>query len=134
MIITVDLKGQSPARITDTVILPEEEVILSFTSAIYSLGELLISVKKDNVVKKYKTKDKLVDISEFCTSAGCVDIEVSLMVGSDAVKDWRVEPLLIKEINHSFAPIPEIEQMREELATMKSAIKELRTIVENNEM
>ena len=134
MNICIELNARNPARVSEVILLPEDEVKLSFSSGVYVLDNLVISCKKGNNTKKYKTTGAAIDLSDLCTSAGRIDIEVSLVVGAEVVKEWRVEPLLIKEIDHSFVPIPEFEHMREEIATMKGAIRELKTIVENNEM
>ena len=139
MNISVNLGASHFARIGEIVVHPlaeKEKVLVSFTSALYACGSLVVTAENGATTKEYKTLPGAeIDITELCCLPGAVDMSVSLVVKGEAVITWRVEPLLIKAIEQSFEPIPELEDMRNAIATMQSAIVEMNEKIErNNEM
>lgn len=137
--IEITLSDARLVRIYEAVTIPEE-VYLRFVSPVYSLGTLAVTAKNGNRKKDFKTRGEPIDITELCRKAGTVDIEVSLLVRETPVKTWRIEPLILREINHAFEAIPEIEEMRRaidsmrgELATLKKAFAELVALEKENE-
>lgn len=109
----------------DIVTLPEDEVIVRFKSNIYLLDELLVTVIGGGKKKQYKTKTLDVDITEFCNKAGAVTITASIISGGQAIKTWSLEPIRIVEVAGNYEPLPELEDMRAEIETVKQAIAEL---------
>lgn len=134
MTININLTSRSLAKIDERkIILPENEVFIHFTSSLYSLGTLVVTVKNSEFKKQYKTTGEPIDISVLCTRAGTVEIEVSMVINCEPVKTWRIEPLILCEINHKFEAIPEIEQLKLEINNVKAAIKEVAYLVKENE-
>lgn len=136
MKITITLNGSGCALcdINEPILLPEN-VELNFNSNVYKLSNLvlLITAKNGDVKKQYKASDKnnyTIDITELAF-VGAIDIEISACVKGQAVKNWRVPSLFIKEIDHKFELIPEIEELKKALNLQANAIKEIMNIIEN---
>ena len=134
MIIPINLTANTTALLGVGKILLPETVFLDFSSAIYPLDNLIVTVKKGGIVKQYKPQGKTIDITDFCNIAGLIEIEASITINCEPVKTWRVEPLILCEIEHTFAAIPEIEALKEELSLVKSAIADLANLFKNSEI
>lgn len=134
MIVPINLTANSAAFLGIKKILLPESVSLDFSSAVYPLDSLIVSVKKDDKICHYKPKGKAIDITDFCNNAGKVEIEASLTVNCEVVKTWRVEPLILCEIENNFAAIPEIEVLDHEITLLKSAINDLVIVLKKSEI
>lgn len=88
-----------------------------------------VLVKNAEKSALYVIGDNTIDISSFCEKAGKVEIEVVNTVDGEIVRRWTVEPLLVKNIDGEFRPIPQITAMEAEIALLKSAIKEITKII-----
>ena len=132
MIINIDLKSKKLVEIGERKILLPENVCLQFTSSVYRLGTLIVSVSNGNEVKKYKATGEPIDITPLCKQAGEVKIEVSHVIDCTPVQTWHVESLLLCEINHELQAIPEIEALKAEIEKMKAALRELAQLVKDN--
>ena len=130
--INITLGALNLVRVNESVIVPEN-VSVSFTSQVYSLGTLVGTAKCGKKTKKFKTTGEPVDLSELFTQAGKVDIELSMIAHGEPVKNWRIEPILVKEINHELVAIPEITELTERVATLEAGISELITLMKSNE-
>ena len=130
MTIKVNLTRQKYLKIEPReLLLPEKEVKVIFTSDVYQLGTLLLTVSNEEEKRRYKTNGEAVDITDLCNKAGRIEMEISKMVGGDSVKSWRTEPLLLRELEHGLEAIPEIEAVKEELNMLKAAVKELAALL-----
>lgn len=109
----------------EIVTLPEEKVEIAFSSPIYPTDCLVVSVRKGDTVKPYKPKCGIVDVTDFCASAGLVEITATLTVRGEAAKVWQIEPLIVKEINGGFAPVPQIVALESRVSTLEKALVEL---------
>lgn len=88
-----------------------------------------VIVKNNEKTARYIIGENSIDISSFCEKSGKVEIEVVNTVDGEIVRRWTVEPLLVKNINGEFRPIPQITAMEAEIALLKSAIKEITKII-----
>lgn len=118
----------------EPVLLPET-LKVEFASNVYKLSNLvlLVTAKNGNIKKQYKVSDKndyTIDLTELL-HIGAIDLEISACVKSEPVKNWRVPSIFVKEINHQFALIPEIEQLKAQLKLQATAIKEIKSIIDN---
>ncbi len=125
MIITLPLNAAPIVLHREAITLPET-VELSFTSCIYALGELVVTIGGE----QYKTHgDKPIDVSAHFTKAGEVEIMVSLIARGDVVKTWAVEPFIVKEVDGTYKAIPEIENLKERVVLLEKASQELKTLI-----
>lgn len=133
---TITLNGSACALcdLQEPVLLPET-LKVEFASNVYKLSNLvlLVTAKNGNIKKQYKVSDKndyTIDLTELL-HIGTIDLEISACVKSEPVKNWRVPSIFVKEINHQFALIPEIEQLKAQLKLQATAIKEIKSIIDN---
>ena len=77
-----------------------------------------------------KENNFTIDITEML-SMGAIDLEISAYVRGNLTKDWRVPALIIREAEHNFELIPEIEQIKEMLKLQAKAINDLNTIIKD---
>ena len=145
MIINVKLTSNNLVTLGESkILLPEDEVLIQFTSDVYKLGTLIVSVRNGTNRKTYKTMGTPIDITPLCKYAGAIEIQISHIIKFEPVKSWRTEPLILIETDHGFEAIPQIEALksdfntfteavRSELTTIKSALRELAALVTENE-
>lgn len=133
---TITLNGSSCALcdLTEPILLPDT-LEVAFKSQVYKLSNLvlLITVRNGDIKKQYKAMDKnnyTIDLTELLT-IGTIDLEISACVKGQAVKNWRVPSIFVKEIDHKFELIPEIEELKAQLKLQANAITELKNIIEN---
>lgn len=125
MKIKVTLGAASFAKHHEIITVPEEKVEIAFSSPIYQTDGLIIHVRKDNALKAFKATDGAVDITEFCKSAGLVEMTATLEARGKAAKVWQIEPLVVTEIADGFAVVPELVAIRKEVETIKQALVEI---------
>lgn len=125
MTIKINLSAASFVAHNEIVTAPEEKVKLAFSSSIYPLDALIIIVRKGAQGKQYRIKDGVVDITEFCQSAGLVEITAIYEVRGEAAKVWQIEPLIVKELDGGFVAVPELVAIRGEIETIKQALVEI---------
>lgn len=145
MLINVNLTSKNLATLGESkMLLPEDEILIQFTSDVYKLGTLIITAKNETERKTYKTIGEPIDITPLCKKAGAVEMEISHIIRFEVANSWRTEPLILVETNHSFEAIPSIQAMRTELntfeklikielTTIKSALRELAALVTESE-
>lgn len=132
-IVTLNSSKCALCDLAEPILLPET-LEVSFISDVYKLSNLmlLVTVKNGDVKKQYKAHYKnnfIIDITELL-KLGAVDIEISACVRGNEVKEWRVPSIFVKEIEHKFELIPEIEELKAELKLQAKAINDLKNIIE----
>jgi hypothetical protein len=132
--VTLNSSACALCDLKEPVLLPEK-LEVEFISTVYNIGNLalVITAKNGNKQKKYKANainNFTIDISEMLTM-GAVDLEISACIHGETVKSWRVPSLIIRDIEHKFALIPEIEELKATINLQANAIKELKTIIED---
>ena len=132
MIIDINLQSQKFVSLGEQKILLPEDVYLRFASSVYNLGTLIVSVSNGSESKKYKTMGEPIDITPLCAKAGEIKIEASLVINCEPVKNWRIESLLICEVEHELKAIPEIEALKTEINKCRTAITELAQLLKEN--
>ncbi len=133
-IITLNSSKCALCDLTEPVVLPES-LEITFVSNVYKLSNLalVVTVKNGKEKKQYKAhfeNDYTIDISEML-KMGVIDIEISACIRGNSVKEWRVPSIFIKEIEHNFELIPEIEELKSKLNLQANAISELKKLIEN---
>ena len=118
--------------LTEPVILPENELVLAFESDVYRLGEMLLSVRNDTQTKQYKIRSEQ-DIKEFLTPS-TIECEISMLSKGNIVKTWRVPDIIVKEYKPTFELTPEIADLRQADKDLQGAIKDIFTILKNNNL
>lgn len=136
MKITITLNGSSCAlsNLQEPILLPET-LEVEFISQVYKMANLvlLITAKNGDMKKQYKASDKnnyTIDLTELLT-IGAIELEISACVKGQAVKNWRVPSFFVKEIEHKFELIPEIEELKKALNLQAKSIQEIMKIIEN---
>lgn len=131
--INLGANTQATTEWDEPVLLPENELILAFESDVYRLYSLLLSVKNDTKKKQYKLTQNSIDIAEFL-EPGVVDMEISMVSKGEIVKTWRCPRIIIKEHQATFELTPEIAELRQGIEDTKTAIKELFTLLKNQNL
>jgi hypothetical protein len=136
MTLNIDLKVPKFAKAGEKqILIPEESVLIQIYSTVYELGTIVVTVKNEYCTKQFKTTGgSFIDITEFCKKSGLVEIEVDKIIEFESVKKWRVEPILLREIESEFCLIPEIEAIKDELGTVKKALSEVAGLIKQNEI
>ena len=110
------------------------DVHIRFFSNVYVIPTLSIHIKNGNFKRKITTTlGEEIDISDCFLKAGKVEISVAMIINGESVKEWIVEPIIIKEIEHSFIAIPEIEDLKSRLNIIENAIREIAKIITEKE-
>lgn len=145
MLINVNLTSKNLATLGESkMLLPEYEVLIQFTSNVYKLGTLIVTVRNGNNCKLYKTIGEPINITPLCQKAGAIEMHIEQIIKFETVKSWTAEPLILVETDHGFEAIPEIQVIKNdlktfkqsvtnELNTIKSALRELAALVKENE-
>ncbi len=102
---------------------------IEIVSPVYRLESVAISTKNNGEAKKYTLKQKPFNLSLKDLKAGRLELEISALVNGEPVKSWRVPDIILKEVNHTFEAIPEIEALKKEIGTLKQAITELLKLI-----
>lgn len=133
---TVTLNGSTCALcdLKEPILMPDT-LEVTFTSNVYKMANLvlIVTAKNGDAKRQYKASaknDYTIDLTELLT-LGAIDIEVSACIKGEAVKNWRVPSIFVKEIEHKFELIPEVEELRNALKLQAKAIKEITEIIEN---
>lgn len=109
----------------EPIILPNE-VEIEFNSSHYKLNTLAITAKNGDIKEKFVLDKAPYKIAlKEVLRAGRVELEISNVIAGEIVKSWRVPDIILKEINHQFEVIPEIEELKTELAKVKQGIAEI---------
>ena len=145
MILSVNLTAKTFASLAENkILLPEKEVLVQFSSTVYKLGTLIVTVRNGNDCKRYKTIGEPINITPLCQKAGAIEMHIEQVIRFETVKSWTTEQLILVETDHGFEAIPEIQVIKNdlkafkqsvtnELNTVKSALRELAALVKENE-
>jgi hypothetical protein len=109
MKINLEYATQVRAR-EDVVTLPTDPVV-EFSSGTYRLDELVVIARNGNKEIRKKTKDGKVDISELLF-AGEIEMSVHLIKRGMAVKKWEIIPILLWEIDNTYAAFDVIRDLQ----------------------
>lgn len=129
MIVKLNLTANEYVRHGEIITLPAENITLELSTP-YAVDELFLTITPpsfDGVTnsEKIRVKDGVADVTRFFTHAGKLEILATMVVRGVAVKVWKIEPFIIKELSGECVAIPEIENINAELATVKKAIAEI---------
>lgn len=124
MELKIVLDSRKLVKIPETLV-AGQKVVVAFESSIYALGLLAVVVTNGVKTKPFVLEgDNTLDITEFCENGGRVDIKAELIVNGHTVKEWRLEPLVIREIDTIFEPISQIDDFADRLSRMENIIVE----------
>jgi hypothetical protein len=109
----------------EPIILPNE-VEIEFNSSHYKLNTLAITAKNGDIKERFVLDKAPYKIAlKEVVKAGRIELEISNVIAGEVVKSWRVPDIILKEINHQFEVIPEIEELKTEIAKVKQGIAEI---------
>ena len=130
---TLNLTQQRVLRVLDEPVILPDTLTVRISSGCYQIDTLLISVKNGEKTGKFKVHkdDKLIDLKEFLF-AGKIEMTVAMLVAGEPVKKWSVEPIIIKDTGINAEAVPEIEELKAELARTKKALAELTASIHND--
>ena len=130
---TLNLTAQKVIRALDEPVILPDTLTVRISSGCYHIDTLIISVKNGKKAGKFKvhTDDTLIDLKEFLC-AGKIEMTVAMLVAGEPVKKWSVEPIIIKDAGIEAEAVPEIEEVKAELARTKKALAELTASIQNN--
>ena len=110
-------------------ILPEK-IELEFVSRVYKLGTLHISAKNGDTKEAFTLRQAPYNIAlKDTVKAGKIELEIAYLVSGDVVKTWRVPDIIIKDVNHTFEAIPEIEELKTEIAKLKQGFADILKLI-----
>lgn len=127
----ITLNAGSMARLekNEPFVLPDT-LEIEFNSTVYRLNTLAITAKNGDATEKFKLTQKPYKIElKDVLKAGRVELEISSLVLGEVVKSWRVPDIIIKEVEHTFEAIPEIEELKNEINTLKKAIADILKLI-----
>lgn len=130
---TLNLTQQRVLRVLDEPVILPDTLTVRISSGCYQIDTLLISVKNGEKTGKFKVHkdDKFIDLKEFLF-AGKIEMTVAMLVAGESVKKWSVEPIIIKDAGIETEAVPEIEELKAELARTKKALAELTASIQND--
>ena len=130
---TLNLTQQRVLRVLNEPVILPDTLTVRISSGCYQIDTLLISVKNGEKTGKFKLHkdDKLIDLKEFLF-AGKIEMTVAMLVAGEPVKKWSVEPIIIKDAGIETEAVPEIEELKAELAKTKKALAELTASIQND--
>jgi hypothetical protein len=133
--INLDYPSLALVDAEEITILPEENLIVNFSSTMYDIKSLVISARNNNTKIEVKTEEKTIDLSDLLFG-GRIEIEVSATLRGRTVKTWRVPDIILVEAPHGFDVIPEIEAIKkefnEEISKIKKALAEIKLLIKEN--
>jgi hypothetical protein len=109
----------------------ERETILVFESTEYPLDELHVTISDGRSSYRHTVKSGRLDIAEYCRKATTLEIKVGLVLRGKIAKNWLLEPFVVEEVIGGYEMIPEIALLRNEIQTMKLAIRELNSKIDD---
>lgn len=117
----------------ETIILPEDNLIFNISTDVYDIKTLIITARNGKKEKQFKVIDfKPLDLTEFLIG-GILQLEISAILKGHVIKTWRVPDITIKEVEHFFMVIPEIERLKMEydakFKEVYSALSEIKKII-----
>ena len=130
---TLNLTQQRVLRVLDEPVILPDTLAVRISSGCYHIDTLIISVKNGEKTGKFKIHkdDKLIDLKEFLF-AGKIEMTVAMLVAGEPVKRWSIEPIIIKDAGIETEAVPEIEELKAELARTKKALAELTASIQND--
>lgn len=102
---------------------------IEIVSPVYRLESVSISARNNGETKKYTLKQKPFNLSLKDLKAGRLELEISALVNGEPVKSWRVPDIILKEVNHTFEAVPEIEALKREITTLKQGMAEILKLI-----
>jgi hypothetical protein len=117
----------------ETIILPEDNLIFNISTDVYDIKTLVVSARNGKKEKQFKVIDfKPLDLTEFLIG-GVLQLEISAILKGHVIKTWRVPDITIKEVEHFFMVIPEIERLKmeynEKFKEVYKALGEIKNII-----
>lgn len=113
----------------EPIILPNE-VEIEFNSSHYKLNTLAITAKNGDIKERFVLDKAPYKIAlKEAVKAGRIELEISNVIAGEVVKSWRVPDIILKEVEHNFAVIPEIEEIKIELAKIKQGMAEILKLI-----
>lgn len=100
---------------------------LSFESA-YTLTQAIVMLENTGSGKKktVRTDDpSRFPVPEELLTAGELHMKVGLLVNGEVVKEFTVEPLILKEVDGVIQTVPAVEELREKMKSLEQILLRL---------
>lgn len=127
------LYNQKIVTLTDN-----ENLQIKISSNIYPNLSYYLKAKNGANFHQIKFVDKVITIDRSCLSYGTLSGKIVAMLNGDVVKEFKIEDLILREIDKKIEIIPEIEsikadfeRIKKENTELKEKIAELEKLCEN---
>lgn len=99
----------------------------------YNIDNLIMSVKNGNLTTEIKAKNNTFEIPKEFMFAGKLEMVLTLFEDCKIIKKWRIEPLIITELNEQFDGIPEIKMVENKITELEKTVQRLTQIIDKKE-
>lgn len=118
-------------RLPETLV-AGQNIVIALESSIYDLGMLGVAITNGTRTEtRVLEGENRIDISSFCDRACKIDIKVELIIKGRVAKEWRLEPIVVREIDGEFEPIPQIADFERRISRMEGVIVEFSDTLKN---
>ena len=112
------------ARLPETLI-AGQNVVIALESSIYELGLLGVAISNGSRCDTLVLEgDNTIDLSPYLDHACKIEIKVELIIKGHTVKQWQLEPIVVREVDTDFEIIPQIVDYERRLKRMEDIIIE----------
>nr|DAI09348.1 MAG TPA: hypothetical protein [Caudoviricetes sp.] len=105
----------------------EDPLLLSFKS-VYAITEAVVTLENTGSGrhKSIRTSETaLFPVPEEFLTAGELKIKIGLLLNGEIVKEFTVEPLILKEVDGAIQTFPAVEELREKLEAQDKTLRQL---------
>ena len=107
----------------------DEPLVIEVESPYENLYGVCTIGKSRSVIK---VKDGVLKIPPSFLTPGTMSIVFKIVENGNVVNDWNAERVILRELDGEYEVIPEVAKLREEIGTIKKALKELCQILNKN--
>lgn len=105
----------------------EDPLLLSFKS-VYVITEAVVTLENTGSGrhKSIRTSETaLFPVPEEFLTAGELKVKIGLLLNGEVVKEFMVEPLVLKEVDGAIQTFPAVEELREKLEAQDKTLRQL---------
>jgi hypothetical protein len=107
------------------ILVAGQKAVIAFESKEYEFGILCVIVDNGVMSETFVLEnDYTIDITKFIDRGCKLDIAIEHIIKGRTVKRWRIEPIVVREIDPDIEPIPQIVDFERRLARMENIIIE----------
>lgn len=129
MKITLNTGSLATTDLKEPFVLPDTFEI-EIVSPIYKLDTLVLSARNGQAREQVKLSQKpFKTVLKDTIRGGRLELEISNVVAGEITKTWRIPDVILKEVEHTFEAIPEIEELKREISTIKKGMAEILKLI-----